>query len=228
MKPANRFSQLLQSLLSWIGVTPWLLAVTALMFTMAAKARGDELSVPPELFAVTVKVNGCAATIVKPFQDAKGQWHWLAITADHCVKMNESVRVRMIWPESARDEFPGKVVYEDSRSDVAVVECHTTKPLPFVEIGEMPATGATVFTVGYPNGKLLGKASTVTNNRSTTRSITIRDDIWYGNSGGGLFESGKLVGVASARTGATGPSWFAGTDSVKSAYHASAVQLGFP
>ena len=199
-------------------------ATMGLAWLMCGAAPQD---VPPELFRVTASIGGCAATVVEPFQDKSGKWHWLAITAAHCCRDGESKPVKLLWPPSDKRNFNGKVVYRDINNDVAAVTFNPVDTVPFAKLGERPGEGDGVFTVGYPSGQLKGKPSTVIGNRTTDKSITIADDIWYGNSGGGLFKDGKLVGVASSRTGLSGPSYFASTEAVQIAYHSAAVSLGF-
>ena len=225
MKPSHRISRLLQSIVELCGLTPWLIGAVIVLFWFAAVAKAQE--VPIELFQVTASVGGCAGTVVEPFQNAKGEWKWVVITAAHCVGEGETRNVKLLYPPSQKKEFSSKCIYRDRANDVAVLSFNPIAPVPFAKIGEPPPEGAEVFTVGYPSGELKGKPSTVTGNNLTGKHLTIRDDIWYGNSGGGLLHNGNLVGVASSRTGSSGPSIFARTESVKLAYHVASVQLGF-
>lgn len=192
-------------------------------------------TVPAELYQVTAFTGGCGATVVEPFQDSKGKWHWLAITAAHCAGEGSTTPVKLLWPPSQSRSFSGKVIFADRSNDVAVIEFNPESPVPYAKIGDRPAIGDDVFTVGYPSGNLRGKASTVVKTPHVGDDIAIAEDIWFGNSGGGLFNrSNKLVGVASARSGnqfvphkSASPSIFAGTFAVGRAYHVAAVRLGY-
>jgi len=157
------------------------------------------VDVPVDLYRVTAQVGGCAATVVRPVQDAGGDWHWLAITAGHCVRDGQQVRVKLNWPPSDRREFDGRVICRNDDPDLAAVEFNPERPIPYADFAD--ATLAPAWTVGYPGGELLGKAVNV---EAAGNMIQVSGDIWYGHSGGGLFQNGKLVGVASERDGQGG------------------------
>jgi S1-C subfamily serine protease len=172
-----------------------MLAEILLLLLPVAKLLPTE--VPADLYRVTAQVGGCAATIVRPVQDAKGDWHWLAVTAGHCVRDDRWVKIKLNWPPSERKEFDGRVIYRSDDPDLAVVEFNPGAAIPYADVAS--ATLAQAWTVGYPYGALLGKSVEI--KKTTGGTIQVAGDIWYGHSGGGLFQDGKLVGIASARDG---------------------------
>ena len=194
-------------------------------FTVALLACAiSNAEVPAELYSFSATIGNCSATIVKPFEK-DGKKTWIAITAGHCVRNGESKTIKLVWPEDVVLSTTAKVVYDDSKADVAsLIFTSDVESIPFCEIGAA-TLGGTAHVIGYPAGIGLGGKELRITSRRASDSLIGSADIWYGNSGGGLFQEGKLVGVASARDG-RGTSYYADSVAVSKAYHVAVSAAG--
>ena len=136
----------------------------------------------------------------------------IVITNNHVIDGADEIEV--IFPDGTRlkAELKGK----DSKTDLAVLQVKTDKPLPYVEFGSSSAlrVGDWVMAIGNPFG--LGGSVTLGIVSAMNRNINagpyddfIQTDaaINRGNSGGPLFDmNGKVVGVNTAIISPTGGS----------------------
>ena len=118
-----------------------------------------------------------------------------------------------------------EVVAFDADHDVALIKAdpgglvaHENASLA----SEMPALGEHVFSVGHPRGMYYTYAEgTVSAYRGDESSgigkvVQVNATIWFGNSGGGVFDSsGNLVGICSRLTRVPMMNYFVHVDSVK-------------
>lgn len=121
----------------------------------------------------------------------------------------------------------GKVQAVDIDHDLALIKVAATG-IPFHEIADlvdtMPAVGEHGYVVGHPKGLYWSYVEVVV---AAYRPITpvhdkkgpfvqVSGSIWYGNSGGGLFDSdGNLVGICSMLSRSPNSSLFIHMDSIK-------------
>ena len=99
---------------------------------------------------------------------------------------------------------PAKVLKKDEDADLLLLK--VDMGCPCVEIGEQPYVDDKVETIGFPlygSIKLQilteGRVQGILPDRSKFYSMT--SPIMFGNSGGGVFKDGKLVGIVSALFG---------------------------
>ncbi len=126
------------------------------------------------------------------------------VTNNHVIRGATSVTVTL----DDGTVLPAKVVGHDKASDLAVLKVHSSRRLPFINLGDSDAAqpGAWVVAVGNP----FGLGGTVTAGIVSARGrdigegsydsfIQIDAPINQGNSGGPLFtQDGRVVGVNSA------------------------------
>jgi len=116
------------------------------------------------------------------------------LTAAHVVRDRNYMMI------SGRDEIvPGKVVYTNPASDIAVLEVdkmNTRDPVK-LRINHEPQVGDALAYTGFPNGTdLLTITGRVSGYRG--RWVIVQSYIWMGASGSGVFDSrGRLIGVVS-------------------------------
>jgi len=159
------------------------------------------------------------------------------VTAAHCVAgeegmdpvgekayyvINKEVKEVMGDPAALHK---GKVVAFDEEHDVSLIKADEGG-LPAHEVAslasEMPALGEHVYSVGHPKGMYWTYAEgTVSAYRGGESSeigkvIQVNATIWFGNSGGGVFDSGgNLVGICSRLTRVPFMNYYAHVDYVK-------------
>lgn len=207
------------------------LIVIAVFLCLPIASGLDEATVPAELYAVSVSIGNCSGTVVPPVQDTKGNWHWLVLTAGHCVRTNELRRVEVLYPPDVRATYDGRVVVDDNVSDVAVIEFTPPQALPYVAlapVADLP-DGSQVYTCGYPGMRgLFGMSTSVIRNPFTKPRVAVKGWVEHGHSGGGLFADGKLVGVASEHDNHRdkGFSLFSHPSDTHRVYHQAAEKLG--
>lgn len=87
---------------------------------------------------------------------------------------------------------------------------------------EMPAIGEHIYSVGHPKGMYYthveGTVSAYRGDESSGigKVVQVNATIWFGNSGGGVFDSsGNLVGICSRLTGVPFMNYYIHIDSVK-------------
>jgi len=98
----------------------------------------------------------------------------------------------------------------------------------------MPALGEHVYSVGHPKGMYWtfaeGTVSAYRENTVIGEAVQVNATVWYGNSGGGVFDSsGNLVGICSRLTRVPMMNYFVHLDSVKRMlkdYHEPTPHLG--
>ena len=162
------------------------------------------------------------------------------VTAAHCVALDEmgiispvgeyihyiiEKEVRGIFKEPAAIHL-SKVILFDSKRDVAVLRAVMAGvPVHGVaELGkELPGIGERVYMVGHPRGLYWtfsnGVVSAYRVDEEMGPMIQVNGTVWYGNSGGGLFDrEGKLIGIASQLTGVPNMAYFVHLDSIKSVW----------
>lgn len=119
----------------------------------------------------------------------------------------------------------GQVKYYSNETDLAIIKvalggipAHKVAPLAM----EMPGVGEMVHIVGHPRGLYWtfsdGALSAYRHDTSIGSALQIDATVWFGNSGGGAFDSsGNLIGICSRLTGVPNMSLFVHVDSVKEA-----------
>ena len=130
------------------------------------------------------------------------------ITNDHVVRDAESIKVKL----SNEEEYSGKVVGSDPKTDIAVIKINAKNPLPAAVLGDSSKlqVGQWAIAIGNPFG--LDRTVTVGVVSATGRSnmgietyedfIQTDASINPGNSGGALLDiEGRLVGVNTAILG---------------------------
>ena len=140
----------------------------------------------------SVQVGGCSGTII-----AKGEQWAFGLSVAHCATVGDSVQVIV---------SPGKTVQgtwlaKDESSDLALFKLPSVN---VVSVAELGVRGGKCSGYGRHGNKALSyKASGLIIEKTTKRKL-IRDEYTLvdgkfdnGDSGGGVFSSGKLVGVIS-------------------------------
>ena len=128
----------------------------------------------------------------------------IIVTNNHVAGSAEKITVTL----ADGRKFPAKLLGADAKTDLAVLQVKTDKPLPYVEFGDTTKVrvGQSVMAVGNP----FGLGGTVTTGIVSARGRDIQsgpfDDyiqtdaaINRGNSGGPLFDmDGKVIGINTA------------------------------
>jgi serine protease Do len=136
----------------------------------------------------------------------------IIVTNNHVAGSAEKITVTL----ADGRKFPAKLLGADAKTDLAVLQVKTDKPLPYVEFedGSKVRVGQSVMAVGNP----FGLGGTVTTGIVSARGRDIQsgpfDDyiqtdaaINRGNSGGPLFDmDGKVIGINTAIFSPTGGS----------------------
>jgi serine protease Do len=136
----------------------------------------------------------------------------IIVTNNHVAGSAEKITVTL----ADGRKFPAKLLGADAKTDLAVLQVKTDKPLPYVEFGDATKirVGQSVMAVGNP----FGLGGTVTTGIVSARGRDIQsgpfDDyiqtdaaINRGNSGGPLFDlDGKVIGINTAIFSPTGGS----------------------
>jgi S1-C subfamily serine protease len=171
-------------------------------------------------------------------------------TAGHCVESEDVAdpvgqkamyvvqrEVREVMDDPAAVHM-AKVVAFDKDHDVAIIKAdlngltgHEVADLA----SEMPGLGEHVYSVGHPRGMYWSYAEgTVSAYRGDESSgigevVQVNASVWYGNSGGGVFDGGgNLVGICSRLTRVPQMNYFVHVDSLKRLlkdYHTPAEDL---
>lgn len=159
------------------------------------------------------------------------------LTAGHCVEHEEGGdpvgnKVHYIIQKEVEGvgEEPsavhlGKVSAFEVDHDLAVVKT-IASGTPEHEVAELaselPAIGEHIFVVGHPRGLYWSyvegtiAAYRGVDDTSIGSAVQVNATIWYGNSGGGVFDSsGKLVGICSRLTRVPNMSYFVHIDYAK-------------
>ena len=84
----------------------------------------------------------------------------------------------------------------------------------------MPGIGEHIFVVGHPRGMYWtyaeGTVSAYRNESSVGKVVQVNATVWFGNSGGGVFDAdGKLLGICSRLTKVPQMNYYVHLDSVK-------------
>lgn len=132
------------------------------------------------------------------------------VTAAHVIEDRESITV--ITPNG---ELRAQVVSRDPEADLALLRCDlettATPPLPLSTHSSEVRFGESVFTVGFPNPKILGQEPKLSRGEITSlagmkdhpRYWQTSVPVLYGNSGGPLVDAhGNVVGVISSKINA--------------------------
>ena len=132
----------------------------------------------------------------------------MALTNHHVIKGAQEIEVRLL--DDRR--FKARVVGEDPKTDVALLQIESEKPLPFLELGDSESlrVGEWVVAIGNP----LGLTSTVTAGIASAtgrRHVPLDGEMVYqdfiqtdasinpGNSGGPLLDTeGRVIGINTA------------------------------
>lgn len=171
------------------------------------------------------------------------------LTAGHCVAHEEGGdpvdgKVYYVIQKEVKEVLDdpaalhlAKVVAFDEDHDLALIKAaaggipeHSVSSLA----GEMPGLGEHVWIVGHPRGMYWsyaeGTISAYREESTIGKVVQVNGTVWYGNSGGGVFDSqGNLLGVCSRMTRVPMMNYFVHLDSVKKfvkEYHAPKEDLG--
>jgi V8-like Glu-specific endopeptidase len=117
----------------------------------------------------------------------------------------------------------GKVKAFEADHDLALIVAvaEGIPPHEWVEFAsEMPGLGEHVFVVGHPRGMYWsfteGTVSAYRNESTVGKVVQVNATVWYGNSGGGVFDAdGKLLGICSRLTRVPQMNYFVHLDNVK-------------
>ncbi len=143
------------------------------------------------------------------------------ITAKHCLEGKRGVeyieREDMVGvykePKRVRK---GRVVYM-GRVDLGIIE--VDEGGDWVEIGEEVGIGEGVYVVGHPRGLYwtLSRCGVSAYRKDSGEGvIQVEGVVWYGNSGGGVFDrGGRLLGIASRLTEVPGMAYFVGKEDME-------------
>lgn len=158
------------------------------------------------------------------------------LTAAHCVDDEDAkpwkspmgdpvtyVIKKEIDLDQSTSYHPGVVVFFDKNVDLALIQVDLSK-MPthtFVSLpNELPAIGERVYQVGHPH-KLYwsfseGEISAYRTSFEIGEVIQANISVWYGNSGGGLFDrDGKLIGICSRKLEVPSMGYYVHLDSIK-------------
>ncbi len=136
------------------------------------------------------------------------------VTNDHVVKGAEKIVVSL----SDGRNIDGKLVGEDSRTDLALVQVSETKGLVAAQIGDSSKlqVGEPVVAIGNPGGEQFARSVTTGVVSALNRELQISGEASFnliqtdaainpGNSGGALVNmQGKVVGINSAKNNQPG------------------------
>lgn len=159
------------------------------------------------------------------------------VTADHCVESEDVTdpvgtktyyvvqgEVKEVMDDPAAIHM-ARIVAVDKDNDVALLKA-VPGGIPSHESASlastMPGLGEHVYVVGHPRGMYWSHAEgTVSAYRGDESSgigkvVQVNATVWYGNSGGGVFDGGgNLVGICSRLTRVPMMNYFVHIDSVK-------------
>jgi S1-C subfamily serine protease len=116
------------------------------------------------------------------------------LSCAHLLKSSEDI---MVVRDEYNREFPIEIIKVDTINDLALFRVYVNelRNKPYVEIGEAePKVGSRVVVVGNPGGNM-DIVTTGNIAKIHYRSYLMTNLIYSGNSGGGIFYKGKLVGV---------------------------------
>jgi S1-C subfamily serine protease len=115
-----------------------------------------------------------------------------------------------------------KVIAFDNNVDLALIQAEVIIPNHMVALlpTELPAIGERVYQVGHPH-KLYwsfssGEVSAYRHSGEIGDVIQANISVWYGNSGGGLFDrDGNLIGICSRKLDIPSMGYYVHLDSIK-------------
>lgn len=157
------------------------------------------------------------------------------LTAAHCVR-DENLLLKnpvgetvyyVIKSEIEPDDYvtyhPGTVVAYHAQFDLALIQVVVEKmpAHPFALFpDELPAIGEAVYGVGHPSqlywSFVSGEVSAYRRDKGLGDIIQVNISIWYGNSGGGLFDrDGNLIGICAQKLDIPSMSNYIHLDSIK-------------
>ena len=142
------------------------------------------------------------------------------VTAAHCLKsasgreLADAAGARVAWlpyEAWAADNYlntrHGRIVRFDERADIALIESEISGDAYVTVRSDDAAVGDRVFDVGHPDGALftvrdgylIDPEETDTDNDGSTFTLMRASiPVWFGSSGGGLYDvQGRLIGVTS-------------------------------
>lgn len=116
-----------------------------------------------------------------------------------------------------------KVKAFDADHDLALIKAVEAgiPPHEYAELaGTMPAVGEHIYVVGHPRGMywtfVEGTVAAYREESVIGKVVQVNATVWYGNSGGGVFDSdGKLLGICSRLTRVPMMNLFVHEDSIK-------------
>jgi len=161
----------------------------------------------PDVVSANVQVGGpdgwhCAGVMVR--SGIAGDY---VVTAKHCVLDDEGVREVLFKVKVDGREFWADLYSMHKDADVAILKlngCYITNPT--AAIGKRPVVGQHVWAIGNPRGMVNTVSEGIVSNLSEEGKTIAAVTIFFGNSGGGLFDDdGGLIGIASSLIGVPGP-----------------------
>ncbi len=196
------------------------------------------------------EMNGKSIGLV---MERKGEWRvycsgvWVGekeiMTAGHCVEDGEGVWYVMEGDIKGVDEEPGvirggRVVEWDGEKDLAVIRVDKSVGHMVAEIGNGVEVGERMGIIGHVRGLwwtyMEGMVSGVRKNMPSERMpegisgvelVQVQAPVWYGNSGGGLFNGdGEVVGICSHMSGVPGEAMFIGWKEMRRMAHRADIK----
>lgn len=147
------------------------------------------------------------------------------VTNYHVIKDADSVYVQ----NAAGESFHSKVIYTEPGNDIAVLQINDEAfeglaAVPYNFKRSSTDLGENVFTIGYPDSKVvfgLGALTSATGYQGDTTEYQVSIPVNPGNSGGPLLDDkGNVIGIINAKQTQVAGAAFA----VKSAYLLKAIQ----
>ena len=168
----------------------WIAALVAALGLQACAAT------PPQVAETVVRIEANNAVCTGTFINTRG----LVLTAGHCVA-GEGTQVSIILRNGTT--LVGTVTLDDDINDIALIRLDTPRQTVYSPLRcDTPAiAGEPVYIIGMPAGRrwvfTAGSVAGVIP-VMLARMILLDMRIWFGNSGGGVFDQdGRIVGVVS-------------------------------
>lgn len=135
----------------------------------------------------------------------------IVATNYHVIEDAENIKI-VLNTEEGPEEYKAKVLSVDKTNDLALLtikdeKFSPLKPAPYSIAYNIVDVGTSVFTMGYPLSKVLGKEVKITDGVISSKTGYEGDAVTYqisapiqpGNSGGPLFDKrGHLIGITNA------------------------------
>ena len=114
-----------------------------------------------------------------------------------CAHLLSGPQDRLVVRDNDNQEYPIELIKVDTLNDLALFRVYVSELMnqPYVEISEVyPKVGSKIVVVGNPGGNI-DIVTTGNISKIHDSDYLLTNLIYCGNSGGGMFYKGKLVGV---------------------------------